>query len=235
MLQLNDVHAAYGAVQALRGVSLTVPEGSVVALLGANGAGKSSTLKVVSGLARPWQGHVYLDNRRIDRWSPERIVRMGVVQVPEGRQLFPDLNVRENLMLGAYTRRDGGGIRRDLERMFSYFPVLEQRLSQRAGLLSGGEQQMLAIARALMTRPRLLLLDEPSLGLAPLVVRSIFEIIATIHQEGEITILLVEQDAMVALGLAQYGYVLAAGRVTLEGDADSLRSSEAVRHAYLGI
>ncbi len=235
MLRLNDVHAAYGAVQALRGVSLRVPEGSVVALLGANGAGKSSVLKVISGLVRPWQGHVYLDDHRADRWTPERIVRRGVVQVPEGRQLFPDLSVKENLTLGAYTRRDGGGIRRDMDRMFGYFPVLSQRLSQRAALLSGGEQQMLAIARSLMARPRLLLLDEPSLGLAPLVVRSIFEIIATIHQEEGITILLVEQDANLALGIAEYGYVMEAGRVSLDGDAASLRQSDAVRHAYLGI
>lgn len=235
MLRLNDVHAAYGAIQALRGVSLEVPDGSVVALLGANGAGKSSVLKVISGLVRPWHGHVYLDNHRIDRWSPEHIVRVGLVQVPEGRQLFPDLSVKDNILLGAYTRRDGAGIRRDMERMFAYFPVLEQRLSQRAALLSGGEQQMLAIARALMARPRLLLLDEPSLGLAPLVVRSIFEIIANIHQEDGLTILLVEQDASLALGLAEYGYVLEAGRVMLEGNAADLRRSDAVRQAYLGI
>jgi len=235
MLRLNDVHAAYGAVQALRGVSLRVPEGSVVALLGANGAGKSSVLKVVSGLVRPWHGHVYLDDHRIDRWSPEHIVRKGLVQVPEGRQLFPDLTVKENILLGAYTRRDGAGVRRDMERMFGHFPVLEQRLSQRAALLSGGEQQMLAIARALMARPRLLLLDEPSLGLAPLVVRSIFEIIATIHREDGLTILLVEQDASLALGLAEYAYVLEAGRVMIEGNAADLRQSDAVRQAYLGI
>lgn len=234
MLSLRDVHAAYGPVLALQGVSLEVPSGGVVTVLGANGAGKSSTLRAISGLLRPSRGTIELDGRRIDRMSPEEIVQVGVSQVPEGRQIFVELTVAENLRLGAYARRDGLGIKSDLDRVFSHFPVLGQRSKQQAGLLSGGEQQMLAIGRALMARPKLLLLDEPSLGLAPLLVREIFEIISTINREEGLTVLLVEQDANLALGLAQHGYLLETGRVVLDDSAEHLRTNESVRRSYLG-
>jgi len=218
----------------LRGISIEVPERGIVAVLGANGAGKSSTLRAISGLLRPSQGTIELNGERIDRASPERIVRLGVSQVPEGRELFSDLSVVENLMLGAYTRNDRPGIQSDLERVYEHFPVLAERQHRPAGSLSGGEQQMLAIGRGLMSKPRLLLLDEPSVGLAPLLVREIFTIIADINKEEGITVLLVEQDANVALGLAQYAYVLETGAVVLEDTAEKLRSDEAVRKSYLG-
>lgn len=234
MLRLSDVHASYGPVLALRGVSLEVPEGGIVTVLGANGAGKTSTLRAISGLLRRSQGVIEFDGGRIDRLSPERIVQLGVSQVPEGRQIFSEMTVMENLRLGAYTRRDSDGVKRDFERIFSYFPVLGERQRQEAGLLSGGEQQMLAIARALMAKPRLLLLDEPSLGLAPMLVREIFEIIKTINQEEGLTILLVEQDVKLALGIAQHGYLLETGKVILDDSAEKLRGSEVVRRAYLG-
>ncbi|MCH8994519.1 MAG: ABC transporter ATP-binding protein [Chloroflexi bacterium] len=234
MLRLSDVHASYGPVLALRGVSLEVPEGGIVTVLGANGAGKTSTLRAISGLLRRSQGVIEFDGGRIDRLSPERIVQLGVSQVPEGRQIFSEMTVMENLRLGAYTRRDSDGVKRDFERIFTYFPVLGERQRQEAGLLSGGEQQMLAIARALMAKPRLLLLDEPSLGLAPMLVREIFEIIKTINQEEGLTILLVEQDVKLALGIAQHGYLLETGKVILDDSAEKLRGSEVVRRAYLG-
>jgi branched-chain amino acid transport system ATP-binding protein len=234
LLKLTDVHASYGPVVALQGVSLAVPEGGVVAVLGANGAGKTSTLRAVSGLLRPHRGVIELDGQRIDRLPPDRIVRLGVSQVPEGRQTFSELTVMENLRLGAFTRRDGRGVRRDLDRVFSYFPVLGERRRQTAGLLSGGEQQMLAIGRALMARPRVLLLDEPSLGLAPLLVREIFRIVKAINVEEKLTILLVEQDARLALDIAQHGYLLETGTVVLDDEAAHLRQNEAVRRAYLG-
>ncbi|MBI4571146.1 MAG: ABC transporter ATP-binding protein [Chloroflexi bacterium] len=234
MLKLTDVHASYGPVVALQGVSLAVPEGGVVAVLGANGAGKTSTLRAVSGLLRPHHGVIELDGQRIDRLPPDRIVRLGVSQVPEGRQTFSELTVMENLRLGAFTRRDGRGVRRDLDRVCSYFPVLGERRRQAAGLLSGGEQQMLAIGRALMARPRVLLLDEPSLGLAPLLVREIFRIVKAINVEEKLTILLVEQDARLALDIAQHGYLLETGTVVLDDEAAHLRQNEAVRRAYLG-
>jgi branched-chain amino acid transport system ATP-binding protein len=234
MLSVRDVHASYGPVLALRGVSLEVPSGSIVAVLGANGAGKTSTLKAISGILRPAQGVVEFEGRRIDHAPPERIVQMGVSQVPEGRQIFTELTVMENLRLGAYTRADGDGVRRDLDRVFSYFPVLGERRRQPAGLLSGGEQQMLAIGRGLMARPRLLLLDEPSLGLAPLLVREIFEIIRTINEEEGLAILVVEQNANLSLEIAQRGYVLETGQVVLEDSAASLRRNEDVRRSYLG-
>ncbi len=233
MLRLERVSAAYGRIQALRDVSLEVPAGSVVALLGANGAGKTTTLRVISGLLRPTAGAVYLDGRRIDRLPPEAIVRLGVAHVPEGRQVFADLTVGENLMLGAYARRDRRNIPADLERVFNLFPVLRERRKQLAGTLSGGEQQMLAIGRALMARPRLLLLDEPSLGLAPMVVREIFRTVRRINAEGT-TVLLVEQDASRALQVAQTAYVLQTGQVVLWGPAAELRQNEAVRRSYLG-
>ncbi len=233
LLNFQDVHASYGAVLALQGVSLEVAEGEVVALLGANGAGKSSTLRTISGLLRPSRGTVEFEGRRIDRTAPERIVQMGISQVPEGRQTFTELTVIENLRLGAYTRRDGRAVKQDLERVYSYFPVLEERQRQQAGLLSGGEQQMLAIARALMAKPRLLLLDEPSLGLAPILVREIFEIIGKINKEEGLAILVVEQDASLALGIAAHGYVLETGTVSLHDTAENLKKSDSVRRAYL--
>ena len=232
MLRLERVSAAYGRIQALRDVSLEVPAGSVVALLGANGAGKTTTLRVISGLLRPTAGAVYFDGRRIDRLPPEAIVRLGVAHVPEGRQVFADLTVGENLILGAYARRDRRNISADLERVFNLFPVLRERRKQLAGTLSGGEQQMLAIGRALMARPRLLLLDEPSLGLAPMVVREIFRTVRRINAEGT-TVLLVEQDASRALQVAQTAYVLQTGQVVLWGPAGALRQNEAVRRSYL--
>ena len=234
MLSVRDVHASYGPVLALQGVSLEVPKGQIVAVLGANGAGKSSTLRAISGLLRPTSGIVEFAGRRIDRLPPERIVQLGISQVPEGRQIFTELTVMENLRLGAYTRRDGDGVRRDLDRIFAYFPVLKERRGQTAALLSGGEQQMLAISRALMAKPLLLLLDEPSLGLAPLLVREIFQIIKAINEEEGLTTLLVEQNVNLALDIAQHAYVLETGRVVLDDSAEELRGNEAVRQSYLG-
>lgn len=235
MLKLNEVSVSYGPVLALRDVSLEVGEGQIVALLGANGAGKSTTLRVISGVLHPSGGSVEFQGKRIDRRSPESIVSLGLSHVPEGRELFADLTVQENLMLGAYTRRDSSGVKRDLDRICEYFPILADRRRQHAGSLSGGEQQMLAIGRGLMSRPRLLLLDEPSLGLAPLIVKEIFRIIQVINQEDKVTVLLVEQNASLSLSIAQYGYVLETGRVVLEDSAEHLRGNEAVRRSYLGL
>ncbi len=234
MLQIKDIHASYGPILALRNVSLEVPEHGIITILGANGAGKSSTLRAISGLVRISSGSIEFEGHRIDRLAPERIVEMGIVQVPEGRQLFTDLSVLENLRLGAYTRRDGDGVRRDMQRVFEYFPVLAERQKQSAGTLSGGEQQMLAIGRALMAKPRLLLLDEPSLGLAPIVTREIFDIVTTLNADEGLTILLVEQNARLALGIAQYGYVLETGAVVLHNTSENLRQDEDVRRSYLG-
>ena len=234
MLSLRNVHAAYGSVLALRGISIEAPEGGIISVLGTNGAGKSSTLRAISGLLRPSEGAIEFDGKPIDRTSPEKIVQMGISHVPEGRQIFTELTVMENLRLGAYTRRDGDAVKRDIDRIFSYFPVLGERAKQQALLLSGGEQQMLAIGRALMAKPRLLLLDEPSLGLAPILVREIFSIIKTISEEEKLTILLVEQDASLALSIADYGYVLESGTVVLEDTAEQLRGNESVRRSYLG-
>ena len=234
MLKLTDVHASYGPIVALRGISLEVPQGGIVAVLGANGAGKTSMLRAISGLLRPSQGTIEFDGYRIDRFSTEKIVQAGISQVPEGRELFTDLTVLENLMLGAYSRSDQPAIRSDLERVLAYFPVLGERKGRPAGTLSGGEQQMLAIGRGLMSRPRLLLLDEPSVGLAPILVRDIFRIIRTTNEQDGITILLVEQDASMALRLAQHAYLLETGTVVLDDSAEKLRSDEAVRKSYLG-
>lgn len=234
MLNVSDLHVSYGPVLAVRGISLEVPKGQIVALLGANGAGKSSTLRTISGLLRPANGTIEFEGRRIDRVSPERIVQMGISQVPEGRQIFTELTVMENLRLGAYTRRDRDGIKRDLDRTFTYFPVLGERRGQTAALLSGGEQQMLSIGRALMAKPSLLLMDEPSLGLAPMLVREIFRIVKAINEEEGLTILLVEQNANLALEIANEAYVLETGQVVLEGSAEELRGNEAVRRSYLG-
>ena len=232
LLVVNEIEAYYGRVCALHSVSLEVAEGSVVALLGANGAGKTTTLRVISGLLRPTRGTVEFDGRRIDGMSPDRLVRLGIVQVPEGRQIFADLTVQENLMLGGYARRDLGAARQK-PRVFDYFPRLRERLEQRGGTLSGGEQQMLAIGRALMARPRLLLLDEPSLGLAPILVKEIFRVISEIRAAGT-TVLLVEQNVHMALDIADRAYVLETGRVMLGDRSAALRQREEVRRAYLG-
>lgn len=233
MLKLVDVTAGYGPITALREVSLEVQAGEIVALLGANGAGKTTLLRTVSGLVRPASGRIELDGRRVDRLPPERLVGLGLAHVPEGRQVFPDLTVAENLRLGAYRRRDRAGIRRDLERVLAIFPILRERYRQPAGTLSGGEQQMLAIGRALMAAPRLLLLDEPSLGLAPLLVRRIFEVIAAIHAEG-VTVLMAEQNAAMAMALADRAYVLQSGFLRLGGPTAELRENPEVRRLYLG-
>ncbi|KKM01775.1 hypothetical protein LCGC14_1791050 [marine sediment metagenome] len=233
MLKVSDLTASYGPIQALHGISLEVSEGQIVALLGANGAGKSSTLKVISGILQPSGGSVEFLGRAIHRRSPEAIVSMGISHVPEGRELFTELTVAENLRLGAYSRRDGA-IKSDMERISTYFPILAERQKQPAGSLSGGEQQMLAIARGLMARPKLLLLDEPSLGLAPTLVQEIFRIIKAINRDEGLTVLLVEQNATMALGISQYGYVLETGRIVLEAEAAELKENETVRRSYLG-
>ena len=233
LLKVNDIEAYYGRVCALRRVSLEVAEGSVVALLGANGAGKTTTLRAISGLIRPTRGSIEFEGARIDRSTADRLVRAGIAHVPEGRQIFTDLTVRDNLRLGGYARRGGASTAQDWQRVFSYFPRLGERLEQRAGTLSGGEQQMLAIGRALMAKPRLLLLDEPSLGLAPLMVKEIFRIISDIRAAGT-TVLLVEQNAHMALNIADYAYLLETGRVILGDRSVALRQREEVRSAYLG-
>ncbi len=234
MLRLDDVHAYYGHVAALKGVSLEVAAGEIVALIGANGAGKTTTLRTISGLQRPRRGTIAFEDSRIDGLPPHRIAGRGVVQAPEGRRLFNRMTVLENLEMGAFTRRDRAAIFADRARVFDLFPRLAERAAQKAGTLSGGEQQMLAIGRALMARPRLLLLDEPSLGLAPLVVETIFETLLEINRQ-DVTILLVEQNAHMALAVADRGYVLETGRVILADAAARLREDEAVQRAYLGI
>jgi branched-chain amino acid transport system ATP-binding protein len=231
LLELEDVHVRYGAVEALRGVSLSVDEGEIVTLLGANGAGKSTTLRTVSGLLRPASGQVRYAGKRLDTVPVHDIAALGIGHVPEGRRVFPRMSVVENLEMGAYRRR--GPLRADLERVFALFPVLEERATQLAGTLSGGEQQMLAIGRALMGAPQLLLLDEPSMGLAPLVVAKIFQILREINAQGT-TVLLVEQNAAQALRLAGRGYVLETGSLTMTGPASELLADPRVREAYLG-
>jgi len=233
LLTINNVETYYGNIRALKGVSLTVPEGSTVTLLGANGAGKSTTLKTISGLVPAASGTIEFMNQRIDRLAPERIVRLGISHVPEGREVFKELTVAENLKMGAYTRRDKREITASYEMVYTLYPVLQERRLQLAGTLSGGEQQMLAIGRALMGRPKLLLLDEPSLGLAPKLVEEIFSIIQRINREG-VTVLLVEQNANKALGIAEYGYVLETGRIALEDEAARLLQNDHVRRSYLG-
>lgn len=233
ILEAKGLSAAYGERPVLFGIDFAVPEGGIVAVLGANGAGKTTTLRAIMGQLRTWGSLSYAGTPLIGKSTAE-IVRLGIAMVPEGRGTFADFTVEENLLLGAYTRRDKDGIRRDIERMYEYFPVLGRRRGQRAGSMSGGEQQMLAIARALMSRPKLLLLDEPSLGLAPLIVQEIFQILETINREEKVSMLLVEQDAVRALRLASYAYLLETGRVALHGPAEQLRASEDVRRAYLG-
>ena len=233
MLDLKSIVAEYGHVRALKGISLAVERGEIVALLGANGAGKSTALKCVSGLLRVVSGTISFEGRRIDPLPPHRIIRLGISQVMEGRRLFPDLDVMENLRLGAYLTNDRQAIQRRMERVFSYFPILAERKSQLASTFSGGEQQMLAMGRALMSNPRLLLLDEPSMGLAPVLVDSIFDTIGRLHAAGT-TLLLVEQNARMALQVAGRGYVLQTGAIVLSDTAENLRRNESVRRAYLG-
>lgn len=233
MLELEGVDVFYGDLQALRGVSLRVESGEIVTLVGGNGAGKTTMLRTVSGLLRPRRGEIRFEGRRLDRLPPDRIVEAGVVQVPEGRKLFPSLTVRENLELGAYTRRSRPARARTLEDVMARFPILRERAGQRAGSLSGGEQQMCVIARALMARPSLLMLDEPSLGLAPMVVQEIFRIVREINARG-VTVLLVEQNVRQALATSRRGYVLENGRIVLSGTGQELLESEQTLKAYLG-
>jgi branched-chain amino acid transport system ATP-binding protein len=233
ILKLENVHTFYGTIQALKGISLEVHEGEIVTLIGANGAGKSTTLRSINGLNQPREGSIVFQGKNITRRAPHDIVRLGISQSPEGRRLFPHMTVLENLEMGAFQRKDRSGIREDLDRVYGLFPRLAERKSQRGGTLSGGEQQMCAIGRALMARPKLLMLDEPSMGLAPIFVEKIFEIIGEINQQGT-TILLVEQNALMALDAAQRGYVLETGKVALTDDAKALRENEQVRKTYLG-
>ena len=233
MLELKGVNVYYGAIHAVKDISLTVNQGEIVTLIGANGAGKSTTLRTISGLLRPKSGSISFEGKEIAGVKAHEIVRQGISQVPEGRRIFAEMTVMENLDMGAFTRKDKDGIRADLKRVFELFPRLEERKSQFAGTLSGGEQQMLAMGRALMSRPKLLLLDEPSMGLAPLLIREIFHIIEDINRAGT-TVLLVEQNANMALSIASRAYVLETGRITLSGDAAKLAASEEVRKAYLG-
>jgi len=233
LLELEDVRVRYGAIEAVKGVSLSVQEGELVTLIGGNGAGKTTTLKAISGVKRAASGTIVFDSHRIERMRPDEIVNAGLSQAPEGRHVFPRMSVRENLEMGAYGRRDRGGVSSDFERVFELFPVLSERERQAGGTLSGGEQQMLAIGRALMSRPRLLMLDEPSMGLAPLLVERIFDLLKEIHAQGT-TILLIEQNANKALTLADRGYVIESGSIVLEDAASSLLGNDLVRQAYLG-
>ena len=233
LLEIEDLHVSYGAIRALQGISFHIDEGEIVTLIGANGAGKSTTLRTISGLLRPSVGDIVYQGRSITRVPAERIVGLGISQVPEGRQIFSKLTVEENLEMGAYSRSDKAEIRESMAHVFKSFPRLEERLSQFGGTLSGGEQQMLAMGRGLMSQPRLLLLDEPSMGLAPILVEEIFEIIKRINAEGT-SILLVDQNAAMALSVADRGYVLETGRIVLEGSAQTLLENPQVRAAYLG-
>jgi branched-chain amino acid transport system ATP-binding protein len=235
ILELLNVESNYGPVQALRGVSLAVPEGQIVAVLGANGAGKTTTLKSISGIIEPRKGQVKFRGQDIQGQSPDKVVRAGVVHVPEGREVFPLLSVEDNLRMGAYTRRDADGVARDLEAVFGYFPILRERSKQEAGQLSGGQQQMLAIARALLARPSLILMDEPSLGLSPKLTKDIFDIVLRINRERGVTVLLVEQNAHMALKIADYGFVLETGRIVMEDTGSRLAEKEDIREFYLGM
>jgi len=233
LLELHNVHTYYGNIHALKGISVTVDKGEIVTLIGSNGAGKTTTLKTISGVLRPKEGTITLEGRRIDRVPAHDIVAIGICQAPEGRRIFPRLTTLENLEMGAFHRSDKSGIQQDMERVFALFPRLKERRSQQGGTLSGGEQQMLAIGRALMSRPSILLLDEPSMGLSPVLVETIFQIIQDIHAQGT-TILLVEQNALMALQVASRGYVLQTGRIVLHDSAKNLSENEMVRKAYLG-
>jgi branched-chain amino acid transport system ATP-binding protein len=233
MLEVKDITVHYHKVDAIRNISIEVAEGEIVTLIGSNGAGKSTTLRAISGLNHPTTGEIWFDGQRIDRLAPEKINSIGIAQVPEGRRVFPQMTVAENLEMGGFLRKDTDGIIRDLQGVFGHFPILKSRQRQSAGTLSGGEQQMLAMGRALMSNPRLLLLDEPSLGLSPLMCMEIAKIIKDIHEQGR-TIILVEQNARLALALAQKGYVLETGNIVLKGDTHELRENKQVKKAYLG-
>jgi branched-chain amino acid transport system ATP-binding protein len=234
MLEVTDLHTYYGNIHALKGISLTVEQGEIVTLIGGNGAGKTTTLRTITGLIKPREGHVLLNGEELTPFKAHDIVYKGVAMIPEGRGIFARLSVAENLDLGAYTRKDRAEIEPDLERVYTLFPRLQERRKQVAGTLSGGEQQMLAIGRALMARPRLLLLDEPSMGLAPILVEGIFNTVREINKEGT-TILLVEQNALMALSIAQRGYVLQTGQIVLQDTAENLQRNELVQKAYLGV
>ena len=233
LLEVKGISVHYQKVRAVTDISIQIDDGQIVTLIGANGAGKSTTLRTISGLKRATSGEVWFDGQRIDRLAPEKIVGMGIAHVPEGRQVFPDLSVNENLLSGAYLRKDREGIARDLDEVHEHFPILKERRSQSAKTLSGGEQQMVAIGRALMSNPRLILMDEPSLGLSPVLVLEVAKIIRDINKKG-VPVILVEQNAELALNLASYGYVLETGRIAIEGKAEDLHENEHVRHAYLG-
>lgn len=233
MLKIQDLHTYYGNIHALKGISLDVEQGEVVSLIGSNGAGKTTTLRTIQGLLKPRQGQILFEGSPLESLSAQAIVRLGISQSPEGRLIFPRMTVQENLEMGAFSRRDAVGIKSDLEKALHLFPRLRERINQKGGTLSGGEQQMLAIARAMMARPRLLLLDEPSMGLAPMLVSQIFSIIRDINTQGT-TILLVEQNARMALTVSHRGYVLQTGEIVLTGTAKDLQSNETVRKAYLG-
>ena len=233
LLEVTDLEVHYGKVQAIKGIDIRLEAADIITLIGANGAGKSTTLRTLSGLSRPTTGTILFEGERIDGLEPDRIVARGIAHVPEGRRVFPELTVLENLMTGAYLRRDGPSVRSDLDMVYGHFPRLRERRGQYAKTLSGGEQQMLAMGRALMAAPRLLLMDEPSIGLSPLMVQEIATIIGQIHRKG-VPVVLVEQNASLALHLASYGYVLETGRVALSGPTDVLRENEHVRRAYLG-
>jgi branched-chain amino acid transport system ATP-binding protein len=235
LLSVGNIETYYGPIMAIRGVSFDVPEGGIVTILGANGAGKTTILKTVSGVMDPQKGTVAFAGREIQRMDPDKVMRLGLSHVPEGREVFPFLTVRENLQMGAYTRSDADGIAEDLAAVYGYFPVLKERAEQRAGQLSGGEQQMLAISRALMSRPKMMLLDEPSLGLSPKLVKEIFEIILRINRERGVSVLLVEQNATMALKTADYGYVLELGRVVMEDSCARLLEKEDIKEFYLGM
>ena len=234
ILKVSNIESYYGPIMAIRGVSLEVPRGQIVTVLGANGAGKTTILKTISGVLDPLKGTIEFEGQPIQRQDADRIVRLGLSHVPEGREVFPFLSVRENLMMGAYTRRDRRAIPGDLERIYNYFPRLKERLEQPAGQLSGGEQQMLSLSRALMNRPKLLLLDEPSLGLSPLLVKEIFAIVKRVNAEEGVSILLVEQNARMALELAHYGYVIEVGRIVMADTCERLMASKDIQEFYLG-
>ncbi|MFW5693548.1 MAG: ABC transporter ATP-binding protein [Alkalispirochaeta sp.] len=235
MLELKSVHTYYGNIEALKGIDLLVERGEIITLIGANGAGKSTTLMSISGVVPPRSGEIVFEGESVVGRDPDRIVALGISQVPEGRHIFPHLTVRENLDMGALLRKDREGIRRDLDYVFSLFPILAERKGQAGGTLSGGEQQMLAISRALMARPKLLLLDEPSLGLAPLIVQQIFEIISQINRDNGTTIFLVEQNANQALKVAHRGYVMETGRITMADTGPNLLANDEIKSAYLGV
>ncbi|HET6401930.1 MAG TPA: ABC transporter ATP-binding protein [Candidatus Kapabacteria bacterium] len=234
MLQIRDLHVSYGEIKALKGISLDVPDGTIVTLIGANGAGKTTLLRTISGLLKARSGSIRWDEHELTHVPPHNVVKLGLAQAPEGRMIFANLTVQENLRMGAYLRKDAEGIKRDMSQCFTIFPRLKERLSQPGGTLSGGEQQMLAIARALMSKPKMLLLDEPSLGIAPKLVRTIFENIVEINRTLGVTVLLVEQNANLALAIAHSAYVLETGKIVLSGPAKELAQNEEVKHAYLG-